>query len=75
MFEIEKGIKIPEDGNRRNRKYPFREMDVGDSFFVPCTDEEYRKIQSTIKSATRKITPNDFTVRKVENGVRCWRIK
>jgi hypothetical protein len=42
MFKIEKGIPLPES------KYPFAEMEVGDSFFVPCESKEARRVQAII---------------------------
>lgn len=32
MYKIEKGVPAPEG---KESKYPFRAMEVGDSFFVP----------------------------------------
>lgn len=37
MYEVQKGVPKPKTRrlNAPPRKYPFREMEVGDSFFVP----------------------------------------
>jgi hypothetical protein len=37
MFEIQKNVPVPKTRrlNAPPRKYPFREMEVGDMFFVP----------------------------------------
>jgi hypothetical protein len=43
MYQIDKDILIPSIGHSRERPstvYPFRQMEIGDSFFVPNKDEE-----------------------------------
>lgn len=79
MYKIEKNIPVP--GYQKYEKYPFAEMEIGDSFFRQQTevdgDERYR-IGSNIRSAARGGRWNKkFTVRwiKAENGFRCWRIE
>jgi hypothetical protein len=62
--------------------YPFNEMEITDSFFVPCKDknerDKYRnRIHSTAKAYKKK---NDlwhikFSLRSVEGGLRVWRLK
>ena len=67
---IEKNVPAP--ANPRRRKYPFAEMEVGDSFFAPNI-----KISSVTYSFARH-PGKKFTARTVtENGVkgfRVWRI-
>lgn len=77
MYKVDKGIKIPAVTNTgRPTKYPLRTMEVGDSFFVPCS-EKPRGISDSY-SILRKDGLR-FTQRKwTENGVkghRIWRIK
>ena len=74
MFEIDKGVEIPAKRARR-RNYPFREMEVGDSFFVP-TDKP-ANVSASICGCVRssRYPGKRFTSRKVEGGVRCWRIE
>lgn len=70
MFEIEKGIEIPQP--KGNRKYPWKEMKVGDSFFLKGGGH------STIyPAASYAGTRNNkkFVVRAVEGGIRVWRIE
>lgn len=79
-LKIEKGIEIP---TRRKSccKYPFREMEIGDSFIV---DELYsRETMSLLSSHARNWKNRSpdckhylFSLRKVEgNKIRIWRIK
>ena len=73
MFKIEKKLPIPKANHTGAKKYPWREMAVGDSFFVP----------TPVKTATMRGQASmwgiklkgRFTVRDVEGGVRVWRVK
>lgn len=70
-FKIEKGVEIPRKGRGRGRpsKYPWADMEVGDSFRVP----------------NRKHPPNPpckqlgagkkFVSRPTDDGYRIWRVK
>lgn len=76
-FVIEKGVKMPE--SRGSTRYPFREMEIGDSFFVP-TDEPSDIVR--IRSAASHMKRQHglvFACRAVcENGkagIRVWRTK
>jgi len=73
-FKIEKGIAIPERKGG-TVKYPFEQMEVGDSFFVPESAEVRRSNFSNSASSYGKRTGKKFTVRKVEGGWRCWRVE
>lgn len=70
-FKIETGIPAPPPVQPR-RRYPFRDMAVGDSFFAANVSIV------TVSVATRDHRPKKFTCRTVvENGikgVRAWRI-
>jgi hypothetical protein len=71
MYAIEKSIPIPS----RKRKYPLREMNVGDSFYVPC--ENGRRKGQSILGLTYVAFPGKtrkFTTRTDATGVRCWRV-
>lgn len=46
VFKVEKGVPAPKRHHRM--KYPFREMEVGDSFFVPLTSTS--GLPSTLRS-------------------------
>jgi hypothetical protein len=79
MLEIEKGIPIPEKKvkNFNWGKYPWRLMNIGDSFFVEVSTEENKHHSlSRIAQNYRRFRPEkEFTARSVENGIRVWRIK
>jgi len=67
MIEIEKGIAIPERNLSSGRacKYPWKTMEIGDSFFVSDT-----KPNSGMAS---KIYGRKFVSRTVDGGIRVWR--
>ena len=71
LYTIEKGIPIPQ--RKIDAKYPFREMQVGDSFFTSGTPASYFSLH------IRLLRPKKFSCRTVvENGVkglRIWRIE
>jgi hypothetical protein len=76
-FVIQKGVPLPRALTRA--KYPFRLMDVGESFFVPCEARMKGGESVTVaahafgrkngmKFATRMMNENGT------RGVRIWRI-
>lgn len=78
-FKIEKDIPFPQQS--KELKYPFKTMEIGDSFFVPCKGlDEQKKIQCSILSRANyfKLRLNlnvKFTSSVIKGGVRIWRIK
>lgn len=77
-FKIEKNIPVPPKGNKKkkSRKYPLDKMEVGDSFFIKgYTLKKYRNISSTIFLHKKRNPGAVFTVRKMEGGIRVFRIE
>lgn len=78
MFKIEKNIEITKRKKRQrnNLKYPFNEMEVGDSFLVPVGDEDERVVQRRLVSACKykKVDGIKFKTRCLCDGVRVWRV-
>lgn len=75
-FQIEKGAPAPKP-RVRYTSYPFPDMQVGDSFVVPCSDAEKRETQSRVVGAAWRWSRRNggkFTSRGVNGGVRIWRI-
>jgi hypothetical protein len=76
-FKIEKNISIPH--KQTCKKYPFREMEIDDSFLV----ENYsRGKMNNILSAGRNFaaksgdcTHYKFATRKEGNNIRIWRVE
>ena len=76
-IEIESGIPIPIKGSQKTI-YPFQDMAVGDSFFVPVkngkTPAQTRNgITGVISYHTKAHPGRRFASRIVEGGVRFWR--
>ena len=72
MYEINKGVPVPPFAVHRNTKYPFRSMEIGDSFFVP--DIQHHNM-SSVMAYHKKAYGTQFTARQEDNGIRVWRIK
>lgn len=72
MISIEQNVPLPVNlRNLNNLKYPWADMQIGDSFFVPGITSA--PIQSAKTYAQRKFG-RVFTARSVKDGVRVWRI-
>ena len=76
-YEINKNIPIPVSGIGRPRKYPFKEMNIGDSFIIY---EKYSRLNmSLMGNAARNWSKKGnygykFTLKKTEdNKIRIWR--
>ncbi len=76
-YEIEKGIPIPNQyRGGTKRKYPFNDMEVGDSFLVLCSKKRSKNVSASLKGSTRRTKDMSFITRYIstEGGVRIWRI-
>lgn len=79
-YPVESGVPLPESPHARGRQpiYPWRDLNVGESFFVPCKEGEgprilIRRITPTAYKAGRKLGKT-FTSRSMPDGVRVWRV-
>ena len=80
LIKVEQGFPIPAKASRSSpcRKYPWKEMEIGDSFFVAAPDAQCRKLQMLVASgavSAKQRLGRVFTVRLVEGGVRAWRVE
>ena len=86
MFKIDKNIPLPPHkragGKTPKGKYPFRKMQIGDSFLYPEPENnraERLRIGALIINSARSsgiaTKKMKFTTRRVKDGIRCWRIK
>lgn len=66
MIVIEKGIPIP-------NKFPFKDMEVGDSFLIP--ENIPRTTVQVAAARYGKPLGKLFTIRKTPDGARCWRVQ
>ena len=78
-FEIEKNIPVTDARSTRN-VYPFADMEVGDSFFVPVTENIGkvslgRRLRSAVHNHTKlEGVESTFSVRQYGEGMRVWRV-
>lgn len=78
FFKLEKAIPIPKRQTHFPRRYPWAEMEVGDSFFVnkKSLGVDSRTLGNAGNNwAKRHELPNRYSCRKVPGGVRVWRIE
>lgn len=76
MYEIEKGIEPPKGQMGRRRSYPFPDMEIGDSFFVPFEEGDL-KVKAAVQAAAThygKRHGMKFATRSIEGGIRVWRL-
>jgi sortase (surface protein transpeptidase) len=82
MYKIEKGIPIPTHRGK-NSKYPFFEMEVGDSFEVETLDKTSGNTVASIRNCYHNVCRYNENLKDIkiairvtsDKTVRCWRIK
>ena len=67
IAKIEKGVPIPDDVKGR-KKYPFSEMEIGDSFV--CQNAH----GNTYAYSFSRLLGKKFIARKIESDRHAWRI-
>lgn len=72
-FAIEKNIRIP-TGTALDR-FPFSEMEIGDSFFVPTAELSENSVRSYVSRYGKDRTDVAFKTATIEGGVRVWRVE
>ncbi len=66
-IQIEKGVPLEKGGNR---KYPFQDMEIGDSFFIIERPSTVQTCASQYGSRNKK----KFVTKVMNGGVRVWRV-
>lgn len=78
-YQIDKAVPIPSTGFRtapRRSKYPFHEMEVGDSFEHFVEEGAGRKAALQLSSVYSKIKGKKFSTRTTSpTSARCWRVE
>jgi len=67
---VDRGVPVP----TRTIKYPFRVLEIGDSFFVPDSSRRMSEILAVSMSRYGKALGRAFVKRKVPGGHRVWRV-
>lgn len=72
-YVIEKGVPTPPPRHHGSGtiKYPFHEMEVGDSFHAPAEEAKRARLAAT---GWGKRNGRKFVGRKNGDGIRIWRI-
>ncbi|MCS7232015.1 MAG: hypothetical protein RMJ67_07765 [Elusimicrobiota bacterium] len=71
-IKIEKNVPITKRIYQKRNAYPFRSLEIGDSFTVPL--EEEKRIR-TLASVWGKKLKKRFIVSREEEEVRVWRVE
>ena len=74
LIDIEKDVLMPELP-KRGAVYPYERMEVGDSFFI--RDDRKNVIINVCNRNRKAALKNNatYTAKKVDGGVRVWRVK
>ena len=72
-FKIEKNISVPKNNNVGRRRYPFNEMEIGNSILVSASTAV--SARNAAFSYARRNKPVKFTSMILSDGaIRIWRI-
>lgn len=71
-YEIEKDVPLPSRNSTGRSRYPWAEMEVGDSFFA--ADGVRSRVAAAAQNHRRRYGRR-FAVRVEGDGVRVWRIE
>lgn len=79
MYPIESGIPMPVRSHELTfRKYPWRTLELDQSFMVPCVKDKQDDLSNSLTSNRRyaeKQTGFKFATRRTPDGIRVWRTK
>jgi hypothetical protein len=71
-IKIDKGAPMPKGVRTvENYKYPWAEMEVGDSFLAP---KHLKYFKNLVSHPNKRYAPRRFTARKTPEGYRIWRV-
>ena len=80
IFAISDKVEIPKIKRTVETKYPFGDLEQGHSFLIPTDQLTPAMEKATMIAqlgngwAKRHGLPNKYLSRRMEDGVRCWRI-
>ena len=74
-FKIDKDVPMPKTNGYAHPKYPWLEMEVGDSFVIEDKKDNGTLAYAASGQASKRFAPKRFTCRKVEpTTFRIWRV-
>lgn len=71
-YKIEKNVPTPRTVTKT--RYPFAEMEIGDSFLIKTAEENDKVRNAAMMYRIRNSPKFIVTIQRVENGWRLWRI-
>lgn len=77
---VEKNVPYPvpksrQPKRRKNNKYPFLKMEIGDSFHISARSKLERELaRSRICGAASNVKGKKFSTRTFDDGIRVWRV-
>ena len=79
MIQIESNIPYKRKG-ATHQGYPFKDMNVGDSFLVPLGGKKEYSVRPNLYTAAKMFCVNNnlkwkFKTAAEQNGIRIWRVK
>lgn len=74
LIAVDKGLPIPAPRGGGARKYPFRELEVGDSFFIPGKTRQQLKASISNASCDCRRFVTRGVVEHGVKGLRVWRV-
>lgn len=76
LGEVEREIPIPNSVTGRGScKYPIVDLDIGESFLIPGTIKNAHSRATALVNYWQRKLRRRYTVRKVDGGVRVWRVE
>ncbi len=81
VFKIERGIKIPPPASGQREQYPFMQLKVGESFFIPDKIKRRKNVASMAHARVKALRNAGHKMKIVirwlqaEKGSRIWRVK
>jgi hypothetical protein len=73
-IKIDKNVPVPANSHRRQTKYPWNEMAVGDSIFLPGTIGVRDRLSASSRQFAKRHAGFAFVMRKEGAGYRVWRV-
>lgn len=71
-IQIDKSVPLPSKRANGNNRWPFREMEIGDSFALPA-DTKVANLRNAAENHGSR-NGQKFRVLTGPDGVRCWRV-
>lgn len=75
MYKIDTDVPIPANARGRRSRYPWGEMKVGHSFFVPSSDAKTQSLRNCAQNRSRTHKGERYSVIAEDEGTRVFRVE